>query len=316
MTRLTAYPADRVTLRDTTLRDGLQLVKAWPGTDAKITLLQGLADAGLKVAEVGSYLPAQRVPQFADLPALIPAARHAGLHTAALTLNDKGMDLAFAAPADTAPDEIVCVVSATEEHSRANIRRSRDDSVALVTRAAALRDAAGARMVVNAGIAMALGCSITGAVDPTEVLGLAERCLAAGADIVGIADTVGYASPREVAALCDGMARLCGDRPFIVHLHDTRGTGIANAAAALDHGARVLDGALGGLGGCPFAPGATGNVVLEDLAYLCERMGFATGLDIDALITLRGLIAQSMPDEPLYGALARSGPPANMTWRA
>lgn len=316
MTLAALYPADRVTLRDTTLRDGLQLVKSWPHTDAKRTLLAGMAEAGLRVAEVGSYLPPDRVPQFADLPKLIPAAHRAGLGAAALTLNDKGMDLAFAAQGEAAPDEIACVVSATEEHSQANIRRSRDASVALVARAAQMRDAAGGRMVINAGIAMALGCSITGAVDPAEVLRLAERCLAAGADIVGIADTVGYAGPREVSALCDGMARLCGDRPFIVHLHDTRGTGIANAAAALDHGARVLDGAVGGLGGCPFAPGATGNVVLEDLAYLCERMGFATGIDIDRLVALRGLIADAMPDELLYGALARSGPPANMTWRA
>lgn len=313
---MAAYPSDRVTLRDTTLRDGLQLVKAWPDTDTKVALIRGLAQGGIRVAELGSYLPAGRVPQFADLPELIPPAHAAGLHVAALTLNDKGLELAFAAAGDAAPDEVVCVVSATEEHSRANIRRSRDDSIALVARAAAMRDSAGRRTLVNAGIAMGLGCSITGAVDAAEVLRLAERCLEAGADIVGIADTVGYGGPREVAALCDGMVRLCGDRPFIVHLHDTRGTGIANAAAALDHGARVLDGAIGGLGGCPFAPGATGNVVLEDLAYLCERMGFATGVDIGRLTALRSLLAGAMPDEPLYGALARSGPPANMSWRA
>ena len=307
------YPNDRVTLREVGLRDGLQLVKAFPSTAAKRDWLAREYAAGVRYFELGSFLPAARFPQFADLPGLIGLARELpGLHAAALALNEKGMEAAFA----SAIDEVVCVVSATEEHSLANIRRSRAESVALVARAAALRDAEAPGTLVNAGIAMALGCSITGAVDPAEVLRLAEACLAAGADIVGIADTVGYAGPREVAALCDGMVRLCGDRPFIVHLHDTRGTGIANAAAALDHGARVLDGALAGLGGCPFAPGATGNVVFEDLAYLCEKMGFATGIDIAALTGIREILTTEMPDETLYGALARTGPPTNMAWRA
>lgn len=140
--------------------------------------------------------------------------------------------------------------------------------------------------------------------------------MAAGADIVGVADTVGYAGPRQVGALCAQMARLCGDQPFIIHLHDTRGTGMANAAAALDNGARVIDAALGGLGGCPFAPGATGNIVFEDLVYLCETMGFSTGIDLDALIAVRSIASAEMPEETLYGALARSGPPRNMNWRA
>lgn len=313
MSRLVAYPADRVTLREVGLRDGLQIVKSYPSTAAKQDWLAREYAAGVRHFELGSFLPAARFPQFADLPALIDTAQGMeGLHKAVLTLNEKGMDAAFAA----AISEVVCVVSATEEHSQANIRRSRAESVALVARAAALRDAQAPGVVVNAGIAMALGCSITGAVDHAAVLDLAAQCLDAGADIVGIADTVGYAGPREVAALCDGMVRLCGDRPFIVHLHDTRGTGIANAAAALDHGARVLDGALAGLGGCPFAPGATGNVVFEDLVYLCERMGFATGIDIDALSAIRSILHSEIPGEPLFGALARSGPPSNLDWRA
>jgi hydroxymethylglutaryl-CoA lyase len=307
------YPSDRVTLREVGMRDGLQLVKAYPSTAAKLEWLRREHEAGVRHFELGSFLPAARFPQFADIGDVLTAARALGdVHAAALALNERGIEAAFAAPVD----EVVCVVSATEEHSQANIRRSRAESVALVARAAGMRGEGSDMPLVNAGIAMAFGCSISGAVDHGEVLKLAEACLAAGADIVGIADTVGYAGPRDVAALCDGMARLCGDRPFIVHLHDTRGTGIANAAAALDHGARVLDGALGGLGGCPFAPGATGNVVFEDLAYLCERMGFATGIDIEALARIRSLLGTEMPGETLYGALARSGPPGNMEWRA
>lgn len=313
MTRPAAYPTDRVTLREVGLRDGLQMVRAWPSTAAKRDWIAREHAVGVRHFELGSFLPAARFPQFADLPALLDAAAALpGLHAAALVLNERGLETALTIPLQ----EIVCVVSATEEHSQANIRRSRAESVALVARAAAERDARAPGVLVNAGIAMALGCSITGRVDPGQVLRLANACLEAGADIVGVADTVGYAGPREVAALCDGMARLCRDRPFIVHLHDTRGTAIANAAAALDHGARVLDGALGGLGGCPFAPGATGNVVFEDLVYLCERMGFPTGIDLAGLTGIREILANEMPGEPLYGALARSGPPSGIDWRA
>lgn len=307
------YPADRVTIREVGLRDGLQLVKKFPSTPVKTEWLDREHDAGIRHFELGSFLPTARFPQFADIQALLDhAARLQGLHTAALTLNERGIEAALASPVD----ELVCVVSASEAHSAANIRRTRAESVALVAKAAADRDAAAPERLLNVGIAMALGCSLSGDVPVAEVLRLAEACLSAGADIVGIADTVGYAGPRQVAALCDEMARLCGDRPFIVHLHDTRGTGIANAAAALDHGARVIDSALGGLGGCPFAPGATGNIVTEDLVYLCERMGFATGIDLDRLLTARQSAATEMPDEPLFGAIARSGPPRNIDWRS
>lgn len=307
------YPADRVTLREVGLRDGLQMVRQFPSTQAKIDWIDREFAAGVRHFELGSFLPASRFPQFADLPQLLDhAASIPDLHAVALTLNERGIEAALASPAD----ELVCVVSASEAHSMANIRRSREESVALVAKAVADRDAVAPDKLVNAGIAMALGCSLSGDVPHSEVLRLAEDCMAAGADIVGVADTVGYAGPRQVGALCAQMARLCGDQPFIIHLHDTRGTGMANAAAALDNGARVIDAALGGLGGCPFAPGATGNIVFEDLVYLCETMGFSTGIDLDALIAVRSIASAEMPEETLYGALARSGPPRNMNWRA
>lgn len=314
MTRLAAtYPADRVTLREVGLRDGLQLVRQFPSTSAKLDWLAREHAAGVRHFELGSFLPPARFAQFADLPALLDAAAAMpGLFSAALTLNERGIENAIASPVD----ELVCVVSASEAHSQANIRRSRADLVALVARAAAARDAGAPGKLINAGIAMALGCSLSGAVDPDDVIRLAADCLEAGADIVGIADTVGYAGPRQVGQLCAAMERLCEGRPFIVHLHDTRGMGIANAAAALDNGARVLDGALGGLGGCPFAPGATGNVTFEDLVFLCETKGFTTGIDLEELIKVRAIAEAEMPDEPLFGAIARSGPPPNMPWRA
>ncbi|MCR4268902.1 hydroxymethylglutaryl-CoA lyase [Nitratireductor sp. ZSWI3] len=313
MSRLaSAYPADRVSLREVGLRDGLQLVKAWPSTEAKRAWLRAEHAAGVRHFEIGSFLPASRMPQFADIREIIEAASQLdGARSAALALNERGAADAF----DTKVDEVVCVVSATEEHSQANMRRSRQEAIDLVRRAVRMRDERGHHALVNAGISMAFGCSIAGDVQPDEVLRLTEACLEAGADIVGIADTVGFAGPRQVGALSSAMERLCGGA-FIVHLHDTRGMGIANASAALDAGCRVLDGSLGGLGGCPFAPGATGNVVFEDLVFLCETKGFRTGIDISALAAARSIPQEAMPDEQFYGAIARAGPPGMIDWRA
>lgn len=313
MNRIEAvYPANRVTLREVGLRDGLQLVKKHPSGEAKRAWLAAEARAGVGHFEVGSFLPPARFPQFADIGEMIAAAEAAGVHSAALTLNERGAENAV----ETAVREMVCVVSATEGHSQANARRSRDAAVGLVGRVAALRDAEAPDKLVNVGIAMAFGCSISGDVKPAEVLGIAEACLDAGADIVGLADTVGYAGPRAVGALCAELAKLCGGRPFIIHLHDTRGMGVANAAAALDNGARVVDASLGGLGGCPFAPGATGNVVFEDIVYLAESMGFPTGVDLEALSEARSIAEAAMPEEAFHGALHRAGPPKNAQWRA
>jgi hydroxymethylglutaryl-CoA lyase len=306
------YPGDRVSLREVGLRDGLQLVKSYPSTAAKLDWLRNEHAAGVRHFEIGSFLPATRMPQFADIREMIAAVENLdGAHSAALALNERGAEDAIG----TEVGEIVCVVSATEEHSQANTRRSRNDAVALVSKVAALRNERGHKAIVNAGIAMAFGCSIAGKVNPAEVLRLAQACLDAGADIVGIADTVGFAGPKQVAELSTGLVRLCGERPFIVHLHDTRGMGIANASAALDAGCRVLDGSLGGLGGCPFAPGATGNVVFEDLVFLCETKGFRTGIDIDALTAVRAIPQAEMPQEQLYGGIARAGPPRTFEWR-
>lgn len=307
------YPHDRVTLREVGLRDGLQLVRKWPDTDEKQQWLTREYAAGVRHFEIGSFLPAKSFPQFADIHQMISAVAALGnAHSAALALNERGLDDAM----QTAVGEIVCVISATEDHSQANMRRSRTDAIDLVRKAAALRDAHAPDKIINAGIAMAFGCSISGDVDPGEVIRLAEACLEAGADIVGLADTVGYAGPHQVGGMSQAMTRMCGERPFSIHLHDTRGMGIANAAAALDNGARILDGSLGGLGGCPFAPGATGNVVFEDLVFLCETMGFATGMDLAALEDARTVAEQSMPGEAFYGALSKAGPPANMKWNA
>ncbi|MFN3765028.1 MAG: hydroxymethylglutaryl-CoA lyase [Aliihoeflea sp.] len=307
MTRLRdVYPTDRVVLREVGLRDGLQLVKSFPSTAAKIEWIGREHAAGVRNFEVGSFLPASRFPQFADVHEVLSAVRALpSAHAVGLVLNDRGADDALAAKVD----EIMCVVSATEAHSQANTRRSRAEAVAHVKRLCDLRDASDHRPLINAGIAMAFGCSITGAVDPQEVVDLALALFEAGADVVGLADTVGFAGPNQISALVGRTQAIAGDRAVAIHLHDTRGMAIANASAALDAGCRILDGSLGGVGGCPFAPGATGNVVFEDLVFLCETKGFATGIDVEKLVAIRDILSREMPAEPLYGQMARAGLP-------
>jgi len=307
------YPEGRVTLREVGLRDGLQLVKKFPSTSAKQRWVREEYGAGVRHFEVGSFLPAKTFPQFVDVREIIQSvAALPGAHGMALALNERGVNEALA----SGVGEIASVVSATEEHSQANANRSRDAAIANVRRLCELRDASRHKPIAHAAISMALGCSIAGAVDPNEVIRLVARCFEAGVDSVGIADTVGYAGPKQVGDLTKAAVRLAGSKPICVHLHDTRGMGIANASAALDEGARILDGSLGGLGGCPFAPGATGNVVFEDLVFLCESKGFATGIDIEKLIAVRAILRSEMPDEQLYGGLARAGLPCGTAAKA
>ena len=308
------YPAGRVSLRELGLRDGLQMAGAWPGTDAKLAWIAAAHAAGVRHIEVGSFLPSGRYPQFADVRELVAAVdRLPGAHASVLTLNERAVADALGTPVS----EVVTVVSATEGHSHANMRRSRSSAIGLVRTARAERDRAGSGFpVVTAAISVAFGCSLDGEVEPDTVLGLADSCLEAGAEVISVADTVGVAGPRQVGGLCRRLLPLLGGVPLVVHLHDTRGTGIANAFAALDAGARVLDGTIGGLGGCPFAPGATGNVVFEDLVYLCERSGFPTGIDVAGLDGVRSILASEMPDEPLSGSLARAGVPEFIDWTA
>jgi hydroxymethylglutaryl-CoA lyase len=307
------YPNDKVILREVGLRDGLQLVKKFPSTSAKQRWVRDEYSAGVRHFEVGSFLPAKTFPQFVDVRDVIATiASLPGAHGVALALNERGVNEALA----SSVGEVATVVSATEEHSQANANRSRESAIANVRRLCELCDASSHKPIVNAAISMALGCSIVGPVDPKEVLRITEKLYEIGVDMVAIADTVGYAGPKQVGELTKAAVRIACSKPVCVHLHDTRGMGIANAAAALDAGARVLDGSLGGLGGCPFAPAATGNVVFEDLVFLCESKGFATGIDLEKLIAVRSILKSEMPNEPLYGGLARAGLPCGTAAKA
>lgn len=309
---LKAYPHERVILREVGLRDGLQMTGAYPSTTAKTERLELERAAGVTHFEIGSFLPPQTMPQFADVRDLIDVCCELDAHSAALILNERGARDAV----QTRVSEIVTVVSATEQHSRANARRTRAEAIDLVAKTVRLAQESDAPPMVQTGISMAFGCSIEGQVDPDEVVRLAADCAQAGADMIGLADTVGFAGPDQVTNLIETVRAELGDIALSIHLHDTRGMGIANASAALDAGIRVIDGSLGGLGGCPFAPGATGNVSFEDLVYLCERKGFATNIDLEKLMSAREIAASAMPDEQLFGAISRVGEPRQIEWRA
>ena len=307
------YPDRALVLRELGLRDGLQMTVGWPGTEAKIDWINLAYDAGVRHFEVGSFLPPSRFPQFADVRDLIAAVDALpGAVSSALVLNERGITDALKTPVD----EIVIPVSATEAHSQANMRRPRSAAVGLVQTAIAMSGGQDTGPVVNATVAVAFGCSIAGEVGGDDVLRLVEDCAEAGAEALAVADTVGFAGPAQVAGLCGRLVDEFGDFPLKVHLHDTRGTGIANAYAAIEAGIRILDGTIGGLGGCPFAPGATGNIVFEDLVYLCERCGLPTGIDPEGLVPVRQILERELPGEPLHGALAQAGPPAGIDWRA
>lgn len=306
------YPTDRVTLREVGLRDGLQLTRSWPSTDQKIQWVEREYAAGLRYFEVGSFLPADKVPRFADVRDVIRAIdRLPDAHGIALALNQRGATDALA----TSVGEITVVVSASQAHNEANARRTQAQSLAEIAEVVRLRNESGKHTIISAGIAMAFGCSLSGVVHEDALMRLVDRCLDAGVDMVGLADTVGYAAPKQVSRLCKRMAERLSGQPWVLHLHDTRGLGIANATAAMDAGCRVFDASLAGLGGCPFAPGATGNVVLEDLIFLTETQGFDTGIDLEKVIDVRSLLTEALPGEQLHGTLAKAGLP-RMNWRA
>lgn len=302
-------PRDAVAIRDTSLRDGLQSIARTVPTEVKRAWLQGLHAAGLRAVEVGSFVPPQRLPQLADTAALVGFARTLpGLEAVVLVPNLTGAGRAL----ESGAHAMLLPLSASRAHSLANLRKPVEEVVRELAAIRALRDAAGARCAIEAGIGTAFGCSLQGRVAPAEVLDLVRAVLDAGADRVSLADTVGCADPAAVASLFARARDLAGDRLASAHFHDTRGLGAANAYAAWTAGVRAFDGSAGGIGGCPHAPGASGNVATEDLAYLFASMGVPTGLDFDALIALRARIAAWLDGEPLHGAIWRAGLPLTM----
>jgi hydroxymethylglutaryl-CoA lyase len=303
----TTSPA--VHIREVGLRDGLQSIARTLPTAAKIEWLHAAHAAGLREIEVGSFVPARLLPQLADTAEIVDAAlKLPGLVVSVLVPNLKGAERALASGAHS----MLVPLSASHAHSLANLRKAPDDVVREISAIRALRDRSGAHCELEVGMSTAFGCTIQGRVEPAEVLRLVQAVLDAGADCVSLADTVGYADPKAVRELFDAARRIAGERLATGHFHDTRGLGLANTVAAWQAGIRRFDACIGGIGGCPHAPGASGNVATEDLAYLFASMGESTGLDFDALIALRGRVAQWLEGEPLHGTIWRAGLPKTM----
>lgn len=301
--------ATPVTVREVGLRDGLQSIARTLPTEAKLDWLRGAHAAGLREIEVGSFVPARLLPQLADTAELVKVGKTLpGLVTSVLVPNLKGAQAAL----DSGADLMLLPLSASHAHSLANLRKTPDEVVADIGRIRALRDASGSRCMIEVGFSTAFGCTIQGRVDEAEVLRLLQAVLAAGADRVGLADTVGYADPLQVARLFERCFAVAGERLACGHFHDTRGLGMANVYAAWQVGVRRFDACLAGIGGCPHAPGASGNVATEDVAYLFQSMGVETGLDFEALIALRARVARWLEGETLHGSLWRAGLPRTM----
>jgi len=299
-----------VTVRDVGPRDGLQLVKTVLPTETKLAWINADAAAGVPEIEVCSFVPARVIPQFADaVEVAAGAAGIPGLTASALTPNLRGAEIGFA----TGVAKINYVLSVSETHNQMNVRRSRAESLQGLRDILALRDDRFPGIAIGVGLATALGCTLEGAVPEAETLRLLEVVLDAGADEVMLPDTVGYAHPAQVKSLFSKAAEICGDTPLWSHFHDTRGLGLANATAALEAGCTRFDASLAGLGGCPFAPGATGNIVLEDLVFLLEAEGLRTGIDIEALAAPRAIVEAALADEPKYGMILKAGLPKGFT---
>ncbi|WBY03145.1 hydroxymethylglutaryl-CoA lyase [Ramlibacter tataouinensis] len=291
-------------------RDGLQSVSATMPTAAKLRWIDALYAAGVREIEVGSFVPADRLPQLADTAEVVRHARtHPGLVVMALAPNLRGAQAAF----DAGVHKLTLPVSASAAHSMANVRKTPQQMVEEVRRIVELRNAVAPATHLEAGLSTAFGCTIQGAVPEDDVLPLAVALAGAGVDEVGLSDTTGMANPAQVRRLFTGLAREIGARAGAAHMHNTRGLGLANCLAAYEAGVRTFDSSLGGLGGCPYAPGASGNVVTEDLVFMFEAMGISTGVQLEGLLAARAVLAQGLPDEPLYGMLPPAGLPKGWT---
>ena len=289
-------------------RDGLQSVKATMPTADKLRWIDALHAAGLREIEVASFVPAKLLPQMADAAEVVAHARTLpGLTVMALVPNLRGAEAALRAGVH----KLTLPVSASEAHSLANVRKTRAEMVEEVRRIVQLRDDIAPGVAVEAGLSTSFGCTIQGEVKEDDVVRLAAQVVAAGVDEAGLSDTTGMANPAQVRRLFARVRAEIGERSGAAHMHNTRGLGLANCLAAYDAGVRTFDASLGGLGGCPYAPGASGNVVTEDLVFTFEAMGVRTGIDIDRLIAARAPLAAGLPGEPLYGMTPEAGLPKN-----
>ena len=303
-----------VTVSEVGPRDGLQIIGSVMATAAKKAWIAAEAAAGVPEIEVGSFVSTRLLPQLADTAELVAFARNVpGLSVAVLAPNLRGVRAAI----DSGAHKVTVPLSVSETHSVANVNRTHaqmfDEIAAIV--AALEEQPAASRPALEVSLSTAFGCTLEGPVSEDRVVATAERSIALGVDEVGLSDTTGYANPAQVRRLARRVRAAVGDdRLTGIHLHNTRGQGLANAMAALEAGLTTIDSSLGGLGGCPFAPGASGNVVTEDLVFLLEAMGLHTGIDIDRLLAVRQDVQVALPGESLYGFVAEAGLPKGFAY--
>ena len=297
-------------------RDGLQSIKSVVPLEVKKAWIAREAAAGVREIEVGSFVPAKLLPQLADTADVVAFAKSIeGLQVAVLVPNAKGAEAAIAAGAD----KLTLPLSVSETHSLANLRRTHEQVLEEARRIAAMiaqlpRED---RPHFEGSLSTVFGCTMEGPIPDAQVARLAEGLMEAGCDEVGLSDTTGYADPAAVKHVIN-LVRSAVGAPAVtgIHLHNTRGLGLANALAALESGLTTFDSSLGGLGGCPFAPGASGNIVTEDLVFMLEAMGLRTGIDIEALLEVRSILREALPDEELYGFTPEAGLPLGFSTSA
>ena len=301
---------EKVALREVGMRDGLQSLPPILTTGQKNAWCAAEFAAGVNEIEVTSFVPAKLLPMFADAE---DVARHAltldGLAVSALIPNLRGAERGAA----LGVHQLAHVLSISEGHNQNNVRRSTAESIADLKRVIGMRDSleAGRRVKILAGLATCFGCTIEGPVDEKRVLAITAEVLALKPDALMLADTVGYGNPAAIRRIFREVLDMAGAVPVWAHFHNTRGLGLANVLAALEVGVRGFDASLGGLGGCPWAPGATGNIVMEDTAFMLEAMGLDTGIDLERLIGVRRMVEQFMPDIAFHGDLPKAGLPKN-----
>ena len=284
-------------------RDGLQSISRIMPLEAKMAWIKAEFEAGVREIEVGSFVPPLLIPQMADTAQVVAFAKSmSGLNVVALVPNLKGAALALKAGVHG----MSIPFSMSESHSIKNVRKSHPEMIDEIRAVADI--AKSANIHFSVGLSTAFGCTIEGAVSEDSVVRWAERAAEAGAMEFSLSDTTGYADPSQVKRLVRKVRAAVGaDKMTTLHLHNTRGLGLANALAGLEEGITTLDSSLGGIGGCPFAPGASGNIVTEDLVFMLNMMGYETGIDLEKLLKVRAIVAQALPDEPLYGFTPDAG---------
>lgn len=295
-----------VVVQEVGLRDGLQSVSHVMATDAKKAWITAAHEAGVKHIEVASFVPPKLLPQMADAAEVVAhALTLPDLVVTALVPNLRGAENALKAGVH----RIVAPISVSEKHSLANVRKTPEAMIEEFARIRQLRDSepAWANVTLVGGLSTVFGCTFEGYVPESDVLRVVLATIEAGADVVALGDTTGHATPAHVGRLLERLLPLAQGKVTSLHFHDTRGLALANTVVALNHGIREFDASLAGIGGCPNAPGATGNVATEDLVYMLQSMGYETGINLSNLLKIRDTLTDALPEAPLYGYIARQG---------